>query len=321
MSVRPHKKRGIDPKFADAWVVDFYDETNVRRRVVCYGSEFDAREIERSMRIRTRRSAPGAFPTLNQAAPHFLDHYQTDHLRQGVERMQWSMGHLLKFFGRYQFRSLTPMLIEQYKRERLGQGVKPTTVNKELAALSSFSKWAHEQGYCERILIKRFPRKMTAAPIPDVPSRNEVVRLLRAIPRKKRGVFAAMYYCGLRVSEAAGLRDGHIKWSMGVMIVTGKGAKQRVVPLNRKVRPYLRSGLPFDAPGDLRPILKWAEKRAGIDRHFYPHLFRHAFGTHMTQQGASLRALQLILGHSSSHITEIYTTLAAEALSREMDKF
>lgn len=319
MSVKRHPKRDTDPSYATAWIIDWYDETNTRRRRVYHGEEVIAREIERSLRITTRRTLAGAFPTLNQAAPFFLECYQTDHLRKGVERLHWSMKHLLKFFGSYQFRSLTPPLIEQYKRERAAK-VKPTTINKELAALSSFAGWAQEQGYCERLHIKRYPRKMTAAPIPDVPSRSEVVRILRAIPRRKRGLFAAMYYCGLRKDEAATLEEKHINWGLGVMIVRGKGGKQRIIPLNRKIRVYLRH-LPFYAPHDLRYILETAMQRTGIERHFYPHLFRHAFGTHMTQKGVSLRALQDILGHSSSQITEIYTRLAADALSKEMDKF
>lgn len=319
MSVKRHPKRATDPSYAQAWIIDWYDETNTRRRRVYHGEEVIAREIERSLRITTRRTPAGAFPTLNQAAPFFLEYYQTDHLRKGVERLHWSMKHLLKFFGSYQFRSVIPPLIEQYKRERAAK-VKPTTINKELAALSSFAKWAQEQGYCERLNIKRYPRKMTAAPIPDVPSRSEVVRILRAIPRHKRGLFAAMYYCGLRKDEAATLEEKHINWGLGVMIVRGKGGKQRIIPLNRKIRVYLRH-LPFYAPHDLRYILETAMKRTGVERHFYPHLFRHAFGTHMTQKGVSLRALQDILGHSSSQITEIYTRLAADALSKEMDKF
>lgn len=176
-------------------------------------------------------------------------------------------------------------------------------------------------GYCERIHIKRFPLKLSRAPIPTVPSRKEVIKFLRALPREKRGLWAAMYYCGLRSTEARTLTSRAINWSVGVMVITGKGNKQRVVPLNRKIKPYLRSGLPFYGARDLRVVARWAVKRASLDIHIHPHLLRHAFGVHMTEKGVPLRALQDIMGHSSSQVTELYTRLAAEALSREMDKF
>ena len=105
------------------------------------------------------------------------------------------------------------------------------------------------------------------------------------------------------------------------MTVTGKGNKQRIVPLNRKIKPYLRSGLPFYGARDLRGVAHWAVKRAGLDLHIHPHLMRHAFGVHLTEKGVPLRALQDIMGHSSSQVTELYTRLAAEALSKEMGKF
>ena len=321
MSVRPHPKQKTNPAFADVWLLDFYGEDGKRHKYQHRGTEAQAREIEHSLRIRTRRTPVTAYPSLLEAAPPYVDQYAIDHLPTGVIRLRWSMKCILRILGRYQFPSITTAVVEDYKRTRLSEGVVPNTINKELAALSGFAKWAHEQGYCERLYIKRFPLKMARAPIPNVPSRKEVVKFLRAIPRAKRGVWAAMYYCGLRSSEARNLATGHINWSLSIMIVTGKGNKQRVVPLNRKIRPYLRAGLPFYAPVDLREIATWALKRAGMTIHIHPHLLRHAFGVHMTEKGVPLRALQDLMGHSSSQVTELYSRLAAEALGREMGKF
>jgi len=321
MSVRIHPKQKTDPKYRDAWLIDYYDQAGQRHKVIYRGTEAEAMEIEHSWRIQTRKSTPTACPALNEAAVLYIEHYMLDHLPQGVERMRWSMKHLLRILGRYQFRSITVPVVEDYKRQRLAEGVKPNTINKELAALSGFCKWAWEKNYCERLYIKRFPAKLARAPIPTVPSRKEMVKFLRAVPKEKRGIWAAMYYCGLRVSEARNLTRKAINWSVGVMIITGKGNKQRIVPLNRKILPYLRGTLPFYAPKDLREIAEWALKRAGLDIHIHPHLLRHAFGVHMTERGVSLRALQDIMGHSSSQVTELYTRLAAEALSKEMKKF
>lgn len=319
MSVRPHPLQGTDPRYADSWLVDFYDQTGKRRKIMRRGTEAQVREIEHSWRVATRRTAPTSCPSLNEAAPLYVEHYAVDHLPRGVERLRWSLKHLLRILGRYQFASITPPLIEDYKRQRLAEGVKPNTINKELAALSGFCRWAHGEGYCERLHVKRFPAKLSRSPIPTVPSRKEVVKFLRAVPRAKRGIWAAMYYCGLRSAEARGLAPRAVNWSLGVMIITGKGNKQRIVPINRKLRPYLRR-LPWYAPKDMREVAEWACKRAGLGIHIHPHLMRHAFGVHATEAGVGLRALQDIMGHSSSQVTELYTRLAAEALSREMGK-
>jgi site-specific recombinase XerD len=119
------------------------------------------------------------------------------------------------------------------------------------------------------------------------------------------------------------------------LIVVGKGNKERVVPilaaelatdLRRRVEMvksgYLwlneETGLPIK---DLRSLLYWAAKRAGINRHINPHLLRHSFGAHATAAGISLRALQDIMGHSTPAVTQIYSQVAAETLRKEMGKF
>lgn len=321
MSVRPHPKQKTDAYYRNAWLIDFYDAEGKRHKYMHRGTESTAREIEHSFRIKTRREPISAYPSLNEASVRYIDHYTVDHLAAGAERLRRSMKILLRLLGRYKFTSITGAVVEDYKRTRLSELVKPNTINKELAALSGFAKWANEQGFCERLYIKRFPLKMSRAPIPTVPSRKEVIKFLRALPRAKRGLWAAMYYCGLRSSEARNLEARHVNWALNVLIVTGKGNKQRVVPINKKLKPYLRATLPWYGARDLRAVALWAVKRAGLTIHIHPHLMRHAFGVHMTEKGVSLRALQDIMGHSSSQVTELYSRLAAEVLGREMGKF
>jgi|GEM_PF-3099696 len=100
---------------------------------------------------------------------------------------------------------------------------------------------------------------MTQAPVPTMPDRKEEVKLLRSISRNKRSAFALMYYLGLRSSEAKAVSPGHINMAMRMVIVTGKGNKQRVVPLNKKILPYIRAGNPPPyAPNNFREIILWA---------------------------------------------------------------
>jgi integrase/recombinase XerD len=318
MSVRPHPLQHTD-QHAGKWIVDFKGQDGKRQQVVFLGDEIDARRLEQSLRIKQRGVAVNRFPSIYEVVHAFIDSYQLDHQPKGTERLKDSFKRLLPYFGRYQFQSITTPLVEQYKRQRLADGVKPSTVNKELAALSGLCKWGREQGYCEEVRIKRFPNKLTRAPVQEVPSRKEILKTIRAIPRKKRAVFAAMYYLGLRSQEARDMRPESVHWGRGLVLVVGKGNKQRLVPINRKAAVYLRS-LPWYAPGDFRQILEWAAKRLGT-RVLNPHLFRHAFGMHMTAAGVGLRALQEMMGHSSPVITERYAQVVAETLRREMEKF
>lgn len=320
MSVRPHPQQHL-PQHFGKWIIDYLNLNGKRVQEIFVGTEADAMAIEQSLRIRSRTKTARVFPSLLEVVPYFRQYYELDHQPSGVERLCRSLKILMQFFGKYQFQSINNQLVEQYKRLRLAAGVKHTTINKELAALSSFCKWAEDQGYCERIRIKRFPNKLTRAPLMNVPSRSQVVKLLRAIPRRKRAIFCAMYYLGLRSQEARDLRCLAVHWSRNVIVIVGKGNKQRIVPINRKSKPYLRHSLPFYAPADFRNILKWACKRSGINRQVHPHLFRHAFGVHMTAAGVGLRALQEIMGHSSSVVTERYTQVVASTLLQEMDKF
>lgn len=334
MSVRPHPKQGEDPDYADAWIVDYYEDGRggKRKQVVYTGTKEDADQYELDCRIATKNYKPSVHPRIASAAPHFVKWYSLDHKPSGVKRTRQSINILLRYWGKYLFPAVTPPRVEEYKRLRLSEGVKPVTINKELSALSKMCKWAKRQGYCQSVEIDRFPDKMTKAPPWDVPSRAEVLRLLRATPRAKRGLLAAMYYAGLRSEEARTLTAFQVNMDMQILLITGKGDKQRVVPIIGQLKPYLRSAIKrgttplwITSKGkmftDMRPTIKWSSKRAGITKHITPHLLRHAFGTHATMAGVGLRQLQDVMGHSTPVMTERYTQLAATHLIEEMKKF
>ena len=155
-----------------------------------------------------------------------------------------------------------------------------------------------------------------------------------------------MYACGLRVSELVGLPAGAVNLRQGVLRVTGKGGKDRLVPLGEEAqdwlerylaqaRPTLAGGRPVTAAaGGEAPLFIdahrqpptrqafWAAVKryagvAGIDPgRVSPHGLRHSFATHLLNRGADLRSLQMLLGHSSLSTTQIYTLVAREKLKR-----
>ena len=286
--------------------------------------------MEVELRMETKRETTRLFPRIEEVVPDFMTYYKLDHQPRGIERTLLSFKTLVPFFGKYQFSHITDTFVDQYKTMRL-QSVSASTVNKELAALSSLCKWASERGYCNEIRIKRFPGKLTKAAVPIILSKEEVLALINEVPEVKRGVVAAMYYGGLRSSEARLLRRENVLLDQGILIIRGKGNKQRIVPIMPELIPYLEAGnkegylwlnprtkKPY---GTLRKTLFGAAKRAGIKKHVTAHLLRHCFGTHSTASGVGLRTLQDVMGHSSSQTTELYTRLAAGHLIEGMKSF
>lgn len=328
MSVRKH------PTKEGYFIIDFYPNGRggKRERIPIKGTEVEARLIEIDLRRETKSTTVRLFPKIAECVPDFLNYYKVDHLPAGVQRTIYSLKRLLPFFGSYQFTSITDTLVGMYKTERL-KSVTHSTINKELAALSSLCKWAamRERRYCEPITIKRYKNKFVKAPLPSVLSREEVEGLLAEMPVNKRGVVAAMYFGGLRSSEARNLSRDDVWSDRGVMIIRGKGNKQRMVPILPELQPYLeegnKTGFIWTNPQtgepwkDLRDSIGSAGERAGIKQRVTPHLLRHCFGTHSTESGVGLRTLQEVMGHSSSQTTEMYTTIAADHLSNDMSKF
>ncbi|MFQ5658946.1 MAG: site-specific tyrosine recombinase XerD [Gammaproteobacteria bacterium] len=179
-------------------------------------------------------------------------------------------------------------------------------------------------------------------PLPKSLTESEVEQLLQAPDvetdrgLRDRAMLEVLYATGLRVSELVGLRLEHINLRQGVVRVTGKGNKERLVPLGEEAIDWLQrylheargsffKGLP-DA--SLFPSIRgkcmtrqtfwYAIKRyalkAGIRKPLSPHVLRHAFATHLLNHGADLRVVQMLLGHSDISTTQIYTHVARERL-------
>jgi len=331
MSVRPH------PTKAGWWIIDFYPQGRKgrRERIAMEGTQDQAYSAERGARLESRAAAPiNLFPRMSETIPEFMVWYGLDHQPAGTERTNRSIQRLLPHFGAFQYPSISEQMIEAYKARRIRE-VKPTTINKELAALSKLLKWAKKRGYCQKVpTVERFPEKMVRAPLPYIPPQEDIERLIEAIPWPKQGIFCCMYYGGLRKGEACTLRAEDVNIEQRTMYVRGKGGRPEMVPLLKYLVPVLerrlkevREGYLWATPGssrvltDLREIIEWGCKRAGITTHITPHSLRHAFGIRAVTAGVHLRTIQLILRHSSSKVTEVYTRLATSQILADVDKF
>lgn len=184
--------------------------------------------------------------------------------------------------------------------------------------------------------------------LPDVLSLEEIDKMINQIDLSKpegqrnKAILETLYGCGLRVSELISIRLTDIHTLEKYIIVTGKGNKQRMVPVSRKalkeIDYYLqdRSRIPTIHDSNILflnrrgrkltrsmifHIIKELAAAAGIKKNVHPHTFRHSFATHMVQAGADLRAVQEMLGHESILTTEIYTHIDRAFLRDQINLF
>ncbi|MBW4935767.1 site-specific tyrosine recombinase XerD [Marinobacter sp. F4206] len=224
----------------------------------------------------------------------------------------------------------------------LADGVKTSTAARRLSGVRRFFRFLLREGLIVedptlRIDSPRLPRRL-----PDSLTEEEVDALLAEpdpevpIELRDRAMLEILYGCGLRVSELTGLRVDQVNLRQGVVRITGKGDKERLVPLGeeavdwllqymKEARPELLRGRSCDAlfPGN-RPAamtrqtfwhrIKHYASRVGIRKHLSPHTLRHAFATHLLNHGADLRVVQMLLGHSDLSTTQIYTHVARQRL-------
>jgi integrase/recombinase XerD len=233
-------------------------------------------------------------------------------------------------------------------RER---GLGPRSQARHLFAARGFYRFALREG-----LVARDPTENLRPPkafhaLPRYLTPVQVEALLAApdvrtpVGLRDRAVLEVMYATGLRASELTGLTADGLDMDLGVVRVLGKGRKERLVPLGREARRWVkrylseaREGLAraHGRPGPLlflsrrggrlTPMGLWGLVRrhavaAGIDKVLTPHVLRHSFASHLLERGADLRALQAMLGHADISTTQIYTHVTRERLRQLYDKF
>ena len=234
--------------------------------------------------------------------------------------------------------------ILRYLGERVAAGARPRTTARCLSSLRRFYRQLVADGRLARDPTALVDPPRLGRPLPGSLSEAQVEALLaapaldRPTGLRDRAMLELCYATGLRVSELVGLELRQVDLDAGVLRVTGKGAKERVVPLGeealhwlgrflREGRPRLLGGRPGRAlfptarGGPMTRQAFWLNikryaRAAGIRQHLSPHSLRHAFATHLLNHGADLRTVQLLLGHEDLSTTQIYTHVARERLKR-----
>jgi integrase/recombinase XerD len=229
--------------------------------------------------------------------------------------------------------------------ERLrGRGLKASSVARRMSALRGFYRHLVREGAAPRDPTEHLETPRAGRPLPKALSRAATTALVEAPdvtrPRgiRDRALLELLYATGLRASECLSLRLDDLNLAAGYVICTGKGRKQRLVPVGAEalawLRAYLRDVRPRQARArdsgrlflnprggplsrqSLWAIVRRAASSAGIPRGVSPHMLRHSFATHLLEGGADLRSVQVMLGHADISTTQIYTHLPSATLKR-----
>ncbi len=230
-----------------------------------------------------------------------------------------------------------------YMTQLKDKGLAAATIARKLAAIKAFYRFMTAEGYMDANPAEVVEAGTKGIKLPRVLSENEVVRLLNqpdittAEGFRDRTMLEVLYATGMRVSELINLTLERVDLNMKYIIAFGKGSKERIVPLGsvaaeflqqylEKVRPKLtheerNTNIVFLAFGGHEltrqrfwQIIRAYGRKANINKALTPHILRHSFATHLLDNGADLRSVQELLGHSDISTTQIYTHLTNKRL-------
>ena len=220
------------------------------------------------------------------------------------------------------------------------QGLSKTSVARALAAVRLLYRWLAREGVVEQnpaalVATPRLPKKLPR--VPTIEEMNTVLDgdmpELAAWPERDRLILELLYGCGIRNSELIGINLDDIQWSGEAILVRGKGRKERYVPFGDAVKAAMAAFLPVRqqrlaqrkqstrallvslrgtrlTTRSVGRIVKRIAVARGLSPDVHPHTLRHAFGTHLLEEGADLRAIQEMLGHERLSTTQRYTQLS-----------
>lgn len=274
--------------------------------------------------------------------------------REGYTRdihrfLEWLASEDVRPEGRLTLRDVTLEHLQLYLGDLGDLGIAMRSRARIIASLRAFFGWLEEERY-----LPSNPSELLESPrlglhLPEVLTVEEIDSMIEAIDQTKaeyqrdRAMMEVLYGCGLRVSELITLEISKIYTQQGFISVSGKGEKQRIVPVSEVALQeiegwmYDRARLPIK-PGDENilflnrrggrltrqrafQIVKALAEAAGIRRTISPHTLRHSFATHLLEGGANLRAIQQMLGHESIATTQIYLHLDTSTLRADILAF
>lgn len=232
----------------------------------------------------------------------------------------------------------------------ISEQVNARSQSRIISGLKSFFKYLNFEGLREDYPLELIEIPKIGRKLPDTLSSEEIDLLIAAIDLSKpegernRCILETLYSCGLRVSELTDLKISDLFFDEGFIKVSGKGNKQRFVPISKHTQKYIllykntvRTHLPIQKGFEdtlflnrrgkkltramVFTIIKDLATKIALKKSISPHTFRHSFATHLLQNGADLRSIQIMLGHESITTTEVYMHLDRKHLSKILTDF
>src|SRR5256714_6859756 len=288
--------------------------------------------------------------TVSKAVADFLRHLQERNASfHTVKAYSRDLTNFAAYSGPRGWKEIDHIAIRGFLSQLYETGLSKTSVARSLAAVRSLYRWLGREG-----VVEQNPAKLVATPklpkkLPRVPTIEEMNSVLdgqmpeiAAFPERDRLMLELVYGCGIRNSELIGINLDDIRLSAEAILIRGKGKKERYVPFGESVKVALAAYLPVrqrilagkkntsallinqrGGPLTTRSVGRIVKKIAvakGLSPDVHPHTLRHAFGTHMLEEGADLRAIQEMLGHERLSTTQRYTQLSIKHVLHVYDQ-
>ena len=245
--------------------------------------------------------------------------------------------------------NITPEILQHFVYE-IAKEVNPRSQSRIISGLRSFFSYLIFEGYRNDNPMDLIESPRTGRKLPDTLSLEEIDQLINAIDLKiaegerNRAIIETLYGCGLRVSEIIDLKLSDLYFKEGFIKVTGKGNKERFIPIGGITQEYITGYIEnsrnrvlikkkatdivfLNRRGNyltramIFTIVKNLAIASNLGKNISPHTFRHSFATHLLENGADLRSIQLMLGHESITTTEIYMHVDKTHLREVMTSF
>ena len=260
------------------------------------------------------------------------------------------LGNFSAYIGSRDWRAIDHVTIRGFLSHLYARGLGKTSVARALAAVRSLYRWLAQEGVVERNPAALVSTPKLAKKLPRVPTIEEMNTMLdgqmpevASFPERDRLMFELLYGCGIRNSELIGINVDDVRLSAEAILIRGKGKKERYVPFGDAVRTALVAYLPFRqqllgasqqhtsallinrrggrlTTRSVGRIVKKIAVAKGLSPDVHPHTLRHAFGTHLLEEGADLRAIQEMLGHERLSTTQRYTQLSMKHVLEVYDQ-
>jgi len=289
--------------------------------------------------------------TVGKAVADFLRHLrERNSSPHTIKAYTGDLASFSAYVGSRGWKQIDHITVRGFLSQLYERGLGKTSVARSLAAVRSLYRWLASEG-----VVEQNPAKLVATPklgkkLPRVPTIEEMNFVLdgkmpeiAAFPERDRLMLELLYGCGIRNSELTGINLDDIRLSAEAILIRGKGKKERYVPFGDSVKSALAAYLPArqSTLADTRKttpallinqrggrlttrsvgrIIKKIAVAKGLSSDVHPHTLRHAFGTHMLEEGADLRAIQELLGHERLATTQRYTQLSMKHVLQVYDQ-